>query len=76
MELSWQKLKPFVDKDRFVQVGMLLKMQEKEATWWRNACLLYFQTFSKQPIPSNYEQPGSSLEFYESLKFPFAPGGG
>jgi alpha-glucuronidase len=53
---------------------MLLIIQEKEAVWWRNACLLYFQTFSGMPIPSGIEQPDHTLEYYKSLKFPYAPG--
>jgi alpha-glucuronidase len=51
-------------------------MQVKEATWWRNACLLYFQTFSKMPLPAGYEKPAQTLEYYMSLKFPYAPGNG
>jgi alpha-glucuronidase len=76
MQQKWESVKPLVDKERFEQVRQLLKIQHEEAVWWRNACLLYFQTFSKQVIPDNYEQPGKSLEYYKSLQFPFAPGNG
>jgi alpha-glucuronidase len=74
MQQTWNGLKQFTDKERFEQVTMLLKIQYDEAVWWRNACLLYFQTFSKQPIPSNYQQPDKTLDYYKSLRFPFAPG--
>jgi alpha-glucuronidase len=74
MQKEWAGLPSFVDKERFEQVKMLLAIQEKEAVWWRNACLLYFQTFSKMPIPKNYEQPDHSLAYYEELSFPYAPG--
>ena len=76
MQQTWTNVKPFVDKDRFEQVAQLLNIQYEEAVWWRNACLLYFQTFSKQPIPANYEKPDRSLDYYKSLQFPFAPGNG
>jgi alpha-glucuronidase len=76
MQKTWSDLKKYVDDERFEQVKMLLAVQEKEAVWWRNACLLYFQTFSKLPIPSNYEKPDHDLEYYEALKFPYAPGNG
>ena len=66
--------KGIIDDDRFEQVKMLLIIQEKEAVWWRNACVLYFQTFSKMPIPKSLEQPDKSLEYYDSLQFPYAPG--
>jgi alpha-glucuronidase len=74
MQQLWSKQKNKIDDQRFQQVSMLLKIQEQEAVWWRNACLLYFQTFSKMPIPENYEQPDHKLEYYKELKFPYAPG--
>jgi len=74
MQTDWNALKPFVDKQRFEQVRQLLNIQHQEAIWWRNACLLYFQTFSKMPIPAQYEKPDKTLEYYKSLRFPFAPG--
>jgi alpha-glucuronidase len=74
MQEVWQRQKNLVDEEQFRHVNMLLNIQREEAKWWRNACLLYFQTFSKQPIPTQYEQPANSLEYYESLKFPYAPG--
>ena len=76
MQAAWRSLKTYVDEDRFNHVTMLFAVQEKEAVWWRNSCLLYFQTFSKQPIPAQYEQPDQTLEYYKSLTFPYAPGNG
>jgi alpha-glucuronidase len=76
MQQSWNSLSQFVDTERFNHVKQLLQVQYDEAVWWRNACVLYFQTFSKQPIPAKYEQPNKTLEYYKSLRFPFAPGNG
>jgi alpha-glucuronidase len=33
-----------------------------------------FQTFSKKSLPAGVEKPTKSLEYFQSLKFPFAPG--
>ncbi|MEI9957316.1 MAG: hypothetical protein WDM90_13730 [Ferruginibacter sp.] len=74
MQQQWNNLQKFVDAQQFNQVKQLLNIQVKEAIWWRNACLLYFQTFSKMPIPANYEQPDKTLDYYKSLRFPYAPG--
>ncbi|OGU27506.1 MAG: alpha-glucuronidase [Ignavibacteria bacterium GWA2_35_9] len=74
MQTTWNSLEDKIDKEVFNHVKMLLTRQEKEAVWWRNACVLYFQTFSKQPIPEELEMPDKSLEYYESLNFPYAPG--
>jgi alpha-glucuronidase len=74
MVKKWASLSGKIDSERFEQVSAFLKIQQKEAVWWRNACLLYFQSYSKRPIPSEYEKPLGTLEYYKSLKFPYAPG--
>ena len=71
---TWNSLEGKIDQEEFEHVKMLMGIQVKEAVWWRNACLLYFQTFSKMPIPGNYEQPDHTLDYYRSLQFPYAPG--
>jgi len=76
MQATWKNMEKYIDEERFNHVRMLLNTQEEEAVWWRNACLLYFQTFSKMPIPPQYEKPDHTLEYYESLHFPYAPGNG
>lgn len=70
---TWETMRPYIDTPRFEEVKMLLVVQEKEAVWWRNACLLYFQTYSKMPIPFD-EKPDNTLEYYKGLRFPYAPG--
>ncbi len=76
MQQQWNSVHPYVDEERFRHVEMMLTVQESDAVWWRNACLLYFQTFSHQPIPATYEKPDHTLEYYKSLRFPYAPGTG
>jgi len=71
---SWEQAKRYISDDQYNEVRMLLEIQLKEAKWWRNACLLYFQTFSGRDIPPGVELPSENLEFYKSLKFPYAPG--
>jgi alpha-glucuronidase len=74
MREQWASLKGLIDPERFRQVSMLLKIQEKEAIWWRNSCLLYFQTFSRMDFPEDMDPPTGDLEYYKSLRFPYAPG--
>jgi alpha-glucuronidase len=76
LQRQWQSLEGKVDQEQFQHVKSLLNIQYKEAVWWRNACLLYFQTFSRQPLPPGYEAPDQTLEVYEILRFPYAPGTG
>lgn len=73
-QAEWEKLKPQIDQERHNQVSELLSIQYQEALWWRNACVLYFQTYSKQPIPAGLFVPDKSLSYYMNLEFPYAPG--
>lgn len=74
MQRLWDSMEEKVDDQRFRDVQAFLAIQEKEARWWRDSVLLYFQQFSRQPIPTEYEQPEQTLEYYQSLQFPYAPG--
>ena len=74
IQQQWNKLVKYIDADRFDHVKQLLNIQVKDAIWWRNACLLYFQTFSKMPIPAQYEIPGQTLDYYKSIRIQYAPG--
>lgn len=74
MRKAWARTEAFVDKDRFKEISMMLAIQEEEARWWRNACLLYFQEKSGLDFPASIEKPEGSLEYYKSLEFPYAPG--
>jgi alpha-glucuronidase len=74
IQLQWNKLEKYVDAERFDHIKQLLSIQVKDATWWRNACLLYFQTFSRMPIPAQYEKPDKTLEYYQNIRILYAPG--
>ncbi|HCI54902.1 MAG TPA: alpha-glucuronidase, partial [Bacteroidales bacterium] len=71
---EWRELKTCIDNDRFEQVAILLEKQERDAKIWRDACLLYFQTFSKKPIPEKLEKPAHSLEYYVNYRYTDIPG--
>lgn len=74
MASTWSALADRVDHARFEHVRRLLEIQEKEARWWRDACLLYFQTFSRRPLPDGVEPPELSLDEYRSIEYSGAPG--
>ena len=71
MRKLWDSMEGKIDAERFNHVKQLLKVQEDEAIWWRDGCVLYFQTFSKRPIPSQYEHPKHTLEYYKRIPFPY-----
>jgi len=68
MQKTWNSVEGLIDQERYQHVKSLLKIQEHDAVWWRNACVLYFQTFSKRPIPDQYEKPSHTLEYYKKLE--------
>ena len=74
MQNVWNKTEKYIDAQRFKEVQQLLEIQHKEAKWWRDACLLYFQQYAAKELPAGVEKPTQSLEHFKSLKFPFAPG--
>ena len=74
MQKNWNLLDKFVDSERFNYVQSLLKIQEKEAVWWRNSCILYFQTFSKLSIPGYIEKADKTLEEYMKIRELYMPG--
>jgi alpha-glucuronidase len=73
MQRMWRSLRGKIDEERFREVDDFLTIQEKEARWWRDAGLLYFQTFSRLPLPAGSEKPAHPLEFYRQLRCPPDP---
>jgi alpha-glucuronidase len=76
MQQRWQKLKPLVDQQRYEETAQRLARQLKEAQWWRDASIAYFQSVNGLPLPAGVKAPPQTLEYYKSLQFPFAPGHG
>lgn len=64
----WDRMEQYVDSRRFEEVQSKLKIQARDAVWWRDACLLYFQTFSKKPIPYDLERPIYELDDLMKIK--------
>jgi alpha-glucuronidase len=65
---AWDRLERYVDAERFAAVQSKLRVQARDAVWWKDACLLYFQTFSKQPVPYDVERPVYELERLKRIR--------
>jgi len=74
MQATWRSLEGRVDAERYDEVRAFLAIQEKEARWWRDASVLYFQTFSGKPIPAGHERPEHDLAWYEAITKRYVPG--
>lgn len=71
---KWNGLKADIDPRRHAEVADFLKIQKREAKWWRDASLAYWMDRNGQVLPAGAEPPATSLEHYKGLSFPDAPG--
>ncbi len=74
LRVQWETLRGRIDEERFSHVAQRLTRQEKEAVYWRDACLLYFGQFSRRPLPSGVEPPAHPLEHYTNRILRNMPG--
>jgi len=63
---KWRQLKSVIDSERYAEVSTKLEIQERDAVWWRDAVLLYFQGYSKKPLPKGVEKPAYTLDQYKA----------
>jgi alpha-glucuronidase len=59
---TWDRTHGLIDQERYSAVQSKLKIQSRDAQIWKDACLLYFQQFSKKEIPFDIERPVHELE--------------
>ena len=71
---TWAALASQIDPEQHAHVSALLARQEREARDWRDACTLYFQTFSKRPFPPELEPAAHPLEYYRAIQLRYVPG--
>lgn len=48
---TWRDMRPYVDERRWRRQAWRFERQARDAVWWRDACLLYFQSFHGLPLP-------------------------
>jgi alpha-glucuronidase len=74
MRGTWAQLEGRIDAPRHAQTATFLAIQEREAQWWRDASIAYWQSLNGLPMPAGFAPPPQSLAYYQSLSFPEAPG--
>ena len=68
----WDAAEKYIDAERFHEVQSALKIQARDAVWWKDACLLYFQKFSSMPIPYEIERPIHELKDLQKIHLPIS----
>ena len=76
MQEVWASLEDEIDADRFEEVSAFLAIQSREAVWWRDASIAYWQSVNGMPLPEGAAPPAHDLAYYKALSFPNAPGQG
>lgn len=74
MQRSWSTVAPLVDPERARETASFLSNQQDEARWWRDASIAYFESVSRRPLPPGTAPPKHILSWYQSQRFPDAPG--
>ncbi|MZP55774.1 MAG: alpha-glucuronidase [Bacteroidales bacterium] len=70
----WDNLKPVLDAERYENVRERLIKQVRDARIWKDGCIVYFQTFSRRPLPPGVEAPEHDLEWYKTHRYTDIPG--
>lgn len=68
----WDAAEKYIDAERFHEVQSKLKIQARDAVWWKDACLLYFLEFSGMPIPYEIERPIHELKDLQKVHLPIS----
>nr|WP_302830898.1 alpha-glucuronidase [uncultured Bacteroides sp.] len=68
----WDSAEGYIDKELFNEVRSRLKIQVRDAVWWKDACLLYFGQFSGMPIPNDLERPIHELDELKQVHLPIS----
>jgi alpha-glucuronidase len=68
MQNIWNTMQSKIDPDRFNEEKHNLAVQLEDAEIWKGACLLYYQKFSRLPIPEALGHPIHDLAYYQKLR--------
>ena len=71
---TWSTLSPYIDSERYHLTADFLAIQEKDAVWWRNASIAWFQSISHRPLPAGVAPPPDTLAHYEAFCIPYVEG--
>jgi alpha-glucuronidase len=71
---TWAGLSGYVDPQRYRLTADFLAIQQKDAEWWRDASIAYFQSISHLPLPAGVKPPPDTLAHYEAFCIPYVDG--
>ena len=66
-QTAWDAAEGYVDRNLYDDVRRRLMTQARDARWWKDGCLLYFQGYSGMPFPEGVTAPEHTLESLEKV---------
>lgn len=73
-EATWAAMKAYVDPERYAKTAAYLRIEHREAQWWRDAMVAYFSSLSKLPLPAGHAPAPHDLQYYKNIQFRYVPG--
>src|SRR3546814_5590443 len=70
MAATWDAQRSHVDAERFADVAEDLKVQQREARWWRDASIAWWQSLNGLPLPAGAAPPAHDIDHYRALASP------
>jgi alpha-glucuronidase len=71
---TWRGLAGDIDPRRYRLTADFLAIELKDAKWWRDASIAYFQSISHRPLPAGAAPPPDTLAHYEAFCIPYVEG--
>lgn len=71
---GWEALRDHIDPERHAAIAADMARELKDARWWRDASLAYWQSVNGLPLPAGARPIPESLDAYKARSFPEAPG--
>lgn len=62
LQRQWNSLENAIDAELFRDVQIRLMTQTRDAEWWKDGSLLYYQSLNKMPFPDFLEPPVHTLD--------------
>jgi len=68
LQRQWNSLRDCLDPEIFQDVQVRLMTQTRDAQWWKDGCLLFFQSLNQLPFPDYLEPPVHTLEECKAVR--------
>ena len=68
MQRDWDRCQGQIDADVFADIQRRLRIQTRDPQWWKDGCLLFFQTFYGLPFPDDVESAVHDFEKLRAIK--------